>query len=263
MKDAVAGGVEFSGLLAGYRVRAGLTQEELAERSGVSLRALGDMERGRTRGPQRRTVQALAATLGLDAADALALERAAQSGRPRGTRATTVPAQPTRSTPSTPNTANTPSTPSTARPGQPAKTPEPAEPPAAPVFPGALALPRDIADFTAREEALARLGELVREDDPAHPRVVLISGQPGLGKTAFALHAAHSLADRFPDGRLSLDLAGMAPTPLAARDALGQVLRALGVDDGAVPAGTEERAGLFRALVRERRIVLVLDNAAD
>ncbi|WP_141763740.1 helix-turn-helix transcriptional regulator, partial [Kitasatospora aureofaciens] len=51
---------EFGHLLAGHRVAAGLTQEDLAATAGVSLRALGDMERGRTRGPQRRTVRALA-----------------------------------------------------------------------------------------------------------------------------------------------------------------------------------------------------------
>ncbi|MFJ2582423.1 ATP-binding protein [Kitasatospora aureofaciens] len=244
MTDAVDEGGEFARLLAGYRVRAGLTQEELAAAAGVSLRALGDMERGRTRGPQRRTVRALASALRLDAGRTTVLEQAAQSGRPRGTRAT-VP----------PHTV----------PPQAPPAPEPAREPApAPAtLPGALALPRDIADFTAREDALALLEELARDDEPAHPRVVLISGQPGLGKTAFALHAAHSLARLFPDGQLSLDLGGMAPTPLSARDALGQVIRALGVADGAVPAGTEERAGLFRALVRERRLVLILDNAAD
>ncbi|MBD0670806.1 ATP-binding protein, partial [Streptomyces sp. CBMA156] len=127
----------------------------------------------------------------------------------------------------------------------------------------ALALPRDIADFTAREDALALLARLAEDERPAHPRVVLVSGQPGLGKTSFALHAAHVLAPGFPDGQLSLDLGGMSAQPLPARDALGQVLRALGVADAAVPAGTEERAGLYRALVRERRLVLVLDNAAD
>ncbi|MEV7354041.1 tetratricopeptide repeat protein [Kitasatospora sp. NPDC091276] len=248
------GAGDFGRLLAGHRVAAGLTQEELAAAAGVSLRAVGDMERGRTRGPQRRTVRALAETLGLDAPQTAALDRAAQCGRPRGTRP--VPAAaPTR--------------------GQAAPAPAPAGPaetgdaetgdaaPPAPLVPGALALPRDIADFTARENALALLTELAEDDRPAHPRVVLISGQPGLGKTAFALHAAHTLAPSFPDGQLSLDLGGMAATPLSARDALGQVLRALGVADNAVPAGTEERAGLYRALVRERRLVLVLDNAAD
>ncbi|MFJ2187040.1 ATP-binding protein [Kitasatospora sp. NPDC087861] len=245
-----AGAGDFGRLLAGYRAAAGRTQEELAAAAGVSLRAVGDMERGRTRGPQRRTVRALAEALGLDGTQAAALDRAAQFGRPRGTKPAPAAAVPT---------------PGPAAPAPAAAGSIEAEDaaPAAPLTPGALALPRDIADFTAREDALALLAELAKDDRPAHPRVVLISGQPGLGKTAFALHAAHTLAPFFPDGQLSLDLGGMSATPLSARDALGQVLRALGVADNAVPAGTEERAGLYRALVRERRLVLVLDNAAD
>ncbi|MFI8455130.1 ATP-binding protein [Kitasatospora sp. NPDC085464] len=230
----------FSRLLAGHRVAAGLTQEELAAAAGVSLRALGDMERGRTRGPQRRTVQALAVALGLDGGQAQELDRAAQSGRPRGVR---------------PGRAGVPAQ---ASPREPVHRASPGA-----GGQSALALPRDIADFTAREGALAALVGLASDDRPAHPRVVLVSGQPGLGKTAFALHAAHTLAGRFPDGQLSLDLGGMSAQPLSARDALGQVLRALGVEDAVVPAGTEERAGLYRALVRERRLVLVLDDAAD
>ncbi|MFI6845129.1 tetratricopeptide repeat protein [Kitasatospora sp. NPDC050467] len=261
---------QFCLLLARYRVRAGLTQEELAAVSGISLRAVGDMERGRTRGPQRRTVRALAEALRLDRRRAAALEQAARAGRPRGTRATGAAAP----APAVPAPAAAPAgtpaagTPAAAAPAAAAPAPEEsAAAQAAGTY--ALALPRDIADFTAREDALALItalagtGEPAPEDRPAHPRVVLISGQPGLGKTAFALHTAHTLSHLFPDGQLSLDLRGMAPEPLAARDALGQILRALGVADGAVPAGTEERAGLYRALVRERRLVLLLDNAAD
>ncbi|MFJ8622581.1 ATP-binding protein [Kitasatospora sp. NPDC093550] len=247
---------EFSRLLSSHRVAAGLTQEELAAAAGVSLRALGDMERGRTRGPQRRTVRALAVALGLDGERSEALDRAAQSGRPRGVRpgSARVAAQaaPRGPLPVAPPSAGVPV----------AAAASAAAPPRA-GGPSALALPRDIADFTARESALAALLGLASEERPAHPRVVLVSGQPGLGKTAFALHAAHRLTECFPDGQLSLDLGGMSAQPLSARDALGQVLRALGVQDGAVPAGTEERAGLYRALVRERRLVLVLDDAAD
>ncbi|MFD8706754.1 tetratricopeptide repeat protein [Kitasatospora sp. NPDC059648] len=260
----------FGHLLAAHRMAAGLTQEDLAAGAGVSLRALGDMERGRTRGPQRRTVRALAAALGLDGAQTAALEGAAQSGRPRGVRQ--VPPQGQSARPSAASAAQAAPVPEPLTP--PAPVPEPPAPPAPaappapdatadPAPPGALALPRDLADFTAREQALAELAALMADEHPTHPRVVLISGQPGLGKTAFALHAAHALAPAFPDGQLSLDLGGTAATPLPAREALGQVLRALGVADGAVPAGTDERAGLFRALVRDRRLVLVLDNAAD
>jgi len=253
---AVATGADDSGttgqfclLLAQTRALAGLTQEELAHAAGISLRAIGDMERGRTRGPQRRTVQALATALGLDRAGAAALEQAAQSGRPRRTPQAPAPAP------------------------APAPAASPAASPAAdsgdgtarstPAVPSALALPRDIADFTARDDALAELRAQTQEPAPAHSRVALVCGHPGLGKTAFALHAAHTLAHQFPDGQLSLDLMGMAPAPLSPREALAQLLRALGVPDSTVPADTQERAGLYRSLLRDRRIVLVLDNAAD
>ncbi|MFI9328611.1 ATP-binding protein [Kitasatospora sp. NPDC052868] len=242
---------DFCLLLARLRVLAGLTQAELAQAAGVSLRALGDMERGRTRGPQRRTVQALAAALRLDQAQAAALDQAAQSGRPRRT--------PVRAEAAVLAQAAAPAEPA-AGPG--ADRPAEAGRPGEAVY-SALALPRDIADFTAREDALDRLHRLARDADPAHPRIVLAYGQPGLGKTAFALHAAHTLAPLFPDGQLSLDLRGMAPAPLAPREALAQILRALGVADRSVPADTEERASLFRTLVREQRLVLILDNAAD
>ncbi|WP_431676422.1 ATP-binding protein [Kitasatospora sp. KL5] len=235
---------EFRRLLAEFRLRAGLTQDDLARAAGVSLRALGDMERGRTRGPQRRTVQALASALRLTPRQAAALEQAAAAGRPRRTPAATDPARADHGNPAADTAAAAP-----ARPAGPT--------------PCALSLPRDIADFTAREEALAQLQDLARDETPAHPRIVLINGQPGLGKTAFALHAAHRLTPHFPDGQLSLHLGGMAPTPLSPRDALAQILRALGIADAAVPAGTEERAGLYRALVREKRLVLILDDAAD
>ncbi|MEV8095076.1 helix-turn-helix domain-containing protein [Kitasatospora sp. NPDC085879] len=227
---------EFGRLLAGFRTAAGLTQEELAAAAGVSLRALGDMERGRTRGPQRRTVRALAAALHLADDRARALDRAAQSGRPRSVRPEPAPVEDR---------------------GPALRAP------AVGAGQSSLALPRDIADFTAREDVLAELVALASEDLPAHPRVVLVNGQPGLGKTAFALHAAHVLAGSFPGGQLSLNLGGMSAQPLSAHDALGQVLRALGVRDAAVPVGAEERAGLYRALVRERRLLLVLDDAAD
>ncbi|MYS15510.1 helix-turn-helix domain-containing protein, partial [Streptomyces sp. SID4982] len=74
---------EFGRLLLTLRTRAGLSQERLSHAAGVSVRALADLERGRSRGPQQRTVQALAAGLGLDEETAAELERAAGRGRPR------------------------------------------------------------------------------------------------------------------------------------------------------------------------------------
>ncbi|MHC5903878.1 helix-turn-helix domain-containing protein [Streptomyces sp. S6] len=212
---------DFGQRLRSLRSAAGLSQEALAHAAGVSVRALADMERGRTRGPQRRTVQALAEALGLTEGAAAELEKAAAEGRPRP-RADLGPAAPT-----------------------------------------ALALPRDIQDFTARGPALARLLDLARDAGPDRPAVSVIAGQPGLGKTAFAVHAAHLLAPHFPDGRFALDLHGMDPEPTTPRDALARLLGAMGVADASIPASTDDRAGLWRSLAAERRILLLLDNAVD
>ncbi|MFJ9833381.1 helix-turn-helix domain-containing protein [Streptomyces sp. NPDC101169] len=212
---------DFGQRLRFLRARAALSQEALAHAAGVSVRALADMERGRTRGPQRRTVRALADALGLDADEAAGLEESAALGRPR---------------------------------------PRAAGGPAAPV---ALPLPRDIQDFTARDAALARLLDLVRDADPGRPQVTVVAGQPGLGKTAFAVHAAHRLAPHFPDGQFALDLHGMDAEPTSPRDALARLLGPLGLAEAAIPAGTDDRAGLWRSLAAERRLLLLLDNAAD
>lgn len=215
-------------LLRSLRARAGLSQEALALRAGVSVRALADLERGRTRGPQRHTVAALVEALALDAADAEALERAAALGRPR---------------PRPAPTAHTAS--------------------AAPPASAQLRLPPDLPDFTAREEALACLRAVADDAAAAGPAVVLVTGQPGLGKTAFAVRAAHGLAEGFPDGRFAVDLRGTQPDPAEPYEVMRQVLCALGVGESAVPHGRESRATLFQATVAERRMLLVLDNAAN
>ncbi|WP_407835230.1 tetratricopeptide repeat protein [Streptomyces sp. DSM 116496] len=222
------------------RTDAGQSQEELAHAAGVSVRALSDMERGRSRGPQRRTVAALAAALGLDATGSEELERAASRGRPRARRAGAEPAAGSYAG-AGPAGATAPD----------------------PVFRHTLALPRDLRDFTARGPALARLAALAEQSDPDRdrPPVAVVCGQPGLGKTAFAVHAAHTLAPHFPDGQFHLDLRGMDLHPTPPRDALARLLRALGSTD--VPADTDDRSGLLRSLLRDRRVLLLLDNAAD
>jgi tetratricopeptide (TPR) repeat protein len=91
----------------------------------------------------------------------------------------------------------------------------------------------------------------------------VVCGQPGLGKTAFAVHAAHALAPSFPDGQFAVDLRGMDPRPTLPHDALARLLRALGVAGDALPAATDDRGGLLRSLLRDRRVLLLLDNAAD
>src|SRR5881392_2033903 len=82
--EAPPGGTAFGVMLRSLRRTARLTLEDLSGASGVSVRALGDLERGRSRGPQRRTVDALAAALRLDTEQRERLQRLADTGRERG-----------------------------------------------------------------------------------------------------------------------------------------------------------------------------------
>ena len=98
---------------------------------------------------------------------------------------------------------------------------------------------------------------------PLATGTVAIVGPPGVGKTALAAEAARRLAPQFPDGCLAVDLRGLDDRPADPRDVLGQLLAELGVPAARIPAGAGERASLFRMSVRDRRMLIVLDNAAD
>ncbi|WP_155373880.1 ATP-binding protein [Catellatospora vulcania] len=120
-------------------------------------------------------------------------------------------------------------------------------------------LPADVPAFTGRDAQLSALDALHM---PGCPTVSVVSGTGGVGKTALALHWAHRAAARFPDGQLHLDLRGYAPgQPLPAVDALGMLLRALGLGRAAIPAGVDERAAAYRSLLAGRRMLVLLDNA--
>src|SRR6185437_13535145 len=93
--------------------------------------------------------------------------------------------------------------------------------------------------------------------------VGLITGSGGMGKTTLAVRAASMLRPSFPDGVFFVDLLGMSPRPMAADEALGLLLRALGVTDKRVPGDTGSRASLYRSLLRGRRVLVVLDNAGS
>ncbi|MGW5052660.1 BTAD domain-containing putative transcriptional regulator [Actinokineospora sp. NPDC004072] len=121
-------------------------------------------------------------------------------------------------------------------------------------------LPLGVRRFVGRAEHIARLTELLTAD--AVTPVVAISGPPGVGKTALALHVAHRLRDRFPDGQLYLNLRGFsAEPPVCACSALTRFLGDLGVPTGQQPVDVEDRAALFRSLLAGRRFLVVLDNA--
>ena len=93
--------------------------------------------------------------------------------------------------------------------------------------------------------------------------VSLIAGAGGLGKTTLAVHVAHQLRAQFPDGQLYVDLRGASDSPAAPADVLARFLRQLGVDGDQVPAGEDERAGLYRTRLAGRRMLIVLDDARD
>lgn len=124
-------------------------------------------------------------------------------------------------------------------------------------------LPTDIQDFTGRETEARRVEELVTSGTHAVP-VIVLSGPPGVGKTALALHVAHRLAHRFPDGQLHLDLRGFSTSPpVSATDALNRLLRALGTPPELVPHDLDDQAALLRSKLADRRVLLVLDNAVS
>ncbi|MGO1053155.1 AfsR/SARP family transcriptional regulator [Crossiella sp. CA198] len=125
-------------------------------------------------------------------------------------------------------------------------------------------LPPDLADFVGREPELTQIGELLAGAAPgtAAP-IVVLSGPPGIGKTALAVRAAHRLGERFPDGQLHINLRGHATSrPMTVAEALAHFLRVLGVAQKQIPAEIEEQAALYRSLLTGRRMLVVLDNAA-
>jgi len=125
-------------------------------------------------------------------------------------------------------------------------------------------LPPTVAGFTGRAAALKQLDALLDRGGDAHQVLVVstIAGTAGVGKTALAVHWAHQVADRFPDGQLHVNLRGYAAgPPLRPIDALARFLLALGVPAEQVPTGVEEAAGLYRSLLAGKRMLVVLDNA--
>ncbi|WP_141726400.1 helix-turn-helix domain-containing protein, partial [Actinacidiphila rubida] len=198
-------------LLREARQRSLLTLEGLAEASGVSVRAISDMERGK-RMPRQSTLNELLDALELGEDER---RRVVQASARRTVRA---PQQ----------------------------------------------LPPDLAVFRGRERALASArafsslvaGQVV---------VCVIGGMAGVGKTALAVHWAHQVADRFPDGQLYVNLRGFEDSgePLDPGEALGGFLTALGVPSSDIPRHTDQRGALFREHTAFRRLVVVLDNARD
>ncbi|MEH0429963.1 BTAD domain-containing putative transcriptional regulator [Streptomyces stelliscabiei] len=140
--------------------------------------------------------------------------------------------------------------------------PAPSTPPVVPAL-----LPYDAAFFTGRADHLARLDALLPasgEGPAGGSGVCALTGAGGAGKTALAVHWAHRVRDRFPDGQLFVDLRGHSPEgPVRPVEALTRFLLALGVAAEALPGTPETAADLYRTLAAKRRLLVVLDNAVD
>lgn len=127
-------------------------------------------------------------------------------------------------------------------------------------------LPSDVRGFVNRSGELEQLNAILAGGEDGSPVVVsvcVITGTAGAGKTSLALRWAHQVKERFPDGQLYANLRGYDPgDPVQPHDVLHGFLTALGVPASAVPADTEAAAARYRSLLAERRVLIVLDNAA-
>ena len=226
--------LSFAGLLRQLRAEAKLTQEELAEAAGVSPRSVSDLERGVTRAAHKDTAILLAGALGLSGHVRELFVAAARAKAP----AAEVLA---------------------ARQG---------EVPGAFAAAATRALPRDIAAFTGRQAELAQLMGGLAAAAAAGGGVVgvhAVDGMAGVGKTTFAVHAAHRLAGAFPDGQFFLPLHAHTPgrAPVGPGDALASLLLTAGVPAGQIPPGLDARAGRWRDHLAGKKTLLLLDDAAS
>jgi transcriptional regulator with XRE-family HTH domain len=219
----------FGGLLRQLRADAGLTQEELAEAAGLSPRSISDLERGINLTARKDTARLLADALGLTGPARAQFEATARGRLPGGAGAGGAGMG-----------------------GVAAAT---------------RTLPRDIASFTGRQRELRELVEAAAGGAGSGGVVGIhaIGGMAGVGKTAFAVHAAHRLADRFPAGQIFLPLHGHTPgqRPVDPGDALASLLLTAGVAAAQIPPGLQARMALWRDRLAGRQLLLVLDDAAS
>ncbi len=238
---------------------AGLTREELAELSGVSVRAISDLERGLTRKPHPRSVRALAGALGMPETlsnELIARYRAARDAELGWRRSSSW---------------NRVAAPDALSPGR-ERIDSGAERIDCAVPAVARQLPPAVPHFAGRADELKILASLAAEaaaaDQPAAAGTVVISmvaGTAGVGKTALALHFAHQVADRFPDGQLYINLRGFDPsgTPVSPGRAIRGFLDALALPAERIPGSPDAQAGLYRSVLAGKRMLVVLDNASE
>jgi tetratricopeptide (TPR) repeat protein/transcriptional regulator with XRE-family HTH domain len=213
-------GSAFGVAVRAHRRRLGLSQEDLAERIGVSTSTIGKVEAGRISQPRPATVRLLADAFGLTGNARDSFCQGADGG--------------------------------------------PDRPPDARVV---AQLPPDVHPFTGRARELARLDALLAGPS-GRPTVAVISalsGMAGIGKTSLAVHWAHRVAGRFPDGQLYVNLRGFDPSGrvMDPADAIRGFLDVLGLAPDQIPPSPDAQAARYRTLLAGKRILVVLDNARD
>ena len=128
-------------------------------------------------------------------------------------------------------------------------------------------LPPELPLFVGRTATMATVSRLVTNPSRVKhaPRILAFDGMPGIGKTALAIRVAHELAAGYPDGQLYLNLHGFRANSRAVtvEEALRDLISGLGVGPGSIPVGRQAMAGLYRTLLHDRRILVVLDDARD
>jgi transcriptional regulator with XRE-family HTH domain/tetratricopeptide (TPR) repeat protein len=235
--NAASGIQQLSEWLRRQRKASGLTQEELAERSGVSVRAIANLERGRTRRPYPSSLRSLVRALDLpeDVSAALIKRYRLDTSEPVGPQGEA---------------------------GGGAVREDA-------VHDSGVLVPRQLpavaGPFIGRVRELAALDRLLDEGTGSAVVISAIGGTAGVGKTALALHWAHSVAARFPDGQFYANLHGYDPSgvPATTGEAIRGFLHSLEPDHARIPVNVDEQAGLYRSLLAGKRMLVLLDNAID
>jgi len=224
----------FGAALRERRLSVRMTQEQLAELAGLSVRSVSAIERGQVRYPRPESARLIGRAFELSGAELDEFEALARAEYWEGR----GPARQQRGA------------------GEARFAVRPAQ------------LPPGIADLVGREEELAALDSLLASAGAGRRTalpIAAISGTAGVGKTALAIHWAHRARAAFPDGQLHVDLRGFSPVgqPVAAVAALRGFLDALGVGPERTPSTLDEQVALYRSLLDGRRMIVLLDNARD